>query len=196
MTQIILWLMLLNWFALKIRQITLWLYPSFHSTQVVRISDGHYRHPECYTCTDCNLNLKMRGHFWVADTMYCEKHARERYGGPTSPSCHQWVCHFTPAPFWTQSAARPPEELPHLIQLQILGWDMNVDTAQQHREDVFLITFNYILQYRDLFSCVSCNCMTIGALFIRPSFLRLLRLFLALIMRSCHWLISNSHYLY
>ncbi|XP_015226421.1 PDZ and LIM domain protein 2 isoform X2 [Cyprinodon tularosa] len=48
-------------------------------TQAVRISDNCFRHPECYTCTDCGLNLKMRGHFWSGDAMYCEKHAKERY---------------------------------------------------------------------------------------------------------------------
>ncbi|XP_029915870.1 PDZ and LIM domain protein 2 [Myripristis murdjan] len=53
-------------------------------TQAVRIMDDRFRHPECYTCTDCGLNLKMRGHFWVGDVMYCEKHARERYQGPGS----------------------------------------------------------------------------------------------------------------
>lgn len=51
-------------------------------TQAVRIMDDHFRHPECYTCTDCGLNLRMRGHFWVDDVMYCEKHANERYHGP------------------------------------------------------------------------------------------------------------------
>nr|XP_005992651.1 PREDICTED: PDZ and LIM domain protein 2 [Latimeria chalumnae] len=50
--------------------------------QAVRIMENHYRHPECYTCTDCGLNLKMRGHFWVGDLMYCEKHAKERYQAP------------------------------------------------------------------------------------------------------------------
>ncbi|RXN20184.1 PDZ and LIM domain 2-like protein [Labeo rohita] len=53
-------------------------------TQAVRITDDRFRHPECYTCTECGLNLKMRGHFWVEDKMYCEKHARERYQGPGS----------------------------------------------------------------------------------------------------------------
>ncbi|KAF7660126.1 hypothetical protein LDENG_00288100 [Lucifuga dentata] len=53
-------------------------------TQAVRITDDCFRHPECYTCTDCGLNLKMRGHFWNGDLMYCEKHARERYQGPAS----------------------------------------------------------------------------------------------------------------
>ncbi|XP_006884896.1 PREDICTED: PDZ and LIM domain protein 2 [Elephantulus edwardii] len=47
--------------------------------QAVRIHEGRYRHPGCYTCADCGLNLKMRGHFWVNDELYCEKHARQRY---------------------------------------------------------------------------------------------------------------------
>lgn len=53
-------------------------------TQAVRITDDCFRHPECYTCTECGLNLKMRGHFWVEDKMFCEKHARERYQAPGS----------------------------------------------------------------------------------------------------------------
>ncbi|XP_054630247.1 PDZ and LIM domain protein 2 isoform X2 [Dunckerocampus dactyliophorus] len=53
-------------------------------TQAVRIVDDRFRHPECYTCTDCGLNLRMRGHFWVGDVMYCEKHAKQRYQGPGS----------------------------------------------------------------------------------------------------------------
>uniref|UniRef100_A0A8D2LBB0 LIM zinc-binding domain-containing protein n=1 Tax=Varanus komodoensis TaxID=61221 RepID=A0A8D2LBB0_VARKO len=52
------------------------------TTQAVRIQENRYRHPSCYTCTDCGLNLKMRGHFWVGEEMYCEKHARQRYQGP------------------------------------------------------------------------------------------------------------------
>lgn len=55
-----------------------------HSTVAVRITDNHFRHSECYTCTDCGLNLKMRGHFWVGDMMYCEKHAKERHQGLAS----------------------------------------------------------------------------------------------------------------
>ncbi|XP_062855372.1 PDZ and LIM domain protein 2 [Trichomycterus rosablanca] len=51
-------------------------------TQAVRIIDGRFRHPECYTCSDCGLNLKMRGHFWVEEELFCEKHARQRYQGP------------------------------------------------------------------------------------------------------------------
>ncbi|EHB06019.1 PDZ and LIM domain protein 2, partial [Heterocephalus glaber] len=34
------------------------------ANQAVRIQEGRYRHPGCYTCADCGLNLKMRGHFW------------------------------------------------------------------------------------------------------------------------------------
>ncbi|KAF1433978.1 PDZ and LIM domain protein 2, partial [Spheniscus magellanicus] len=51
------------------------------ATQAVRIQDGRYRHPSCYACADCGLNLKMRGHFWVGDELYCEKHSRLRYQG-------------------------------------------------------------------------------------------------------------------
>ncbi|XP_030878729.1 PDZ and LIM domain protein 2-like [Leptonychotes weddellii] len=52
----------------------------------VRIQEGRYRHPGCYTCADCGLNLKMRGHFWVGDELYCEKHARQRYSSPPTLS--------------------------------------------------------------------------------------------------------------
>ncbi|XP_069733574.1 PDZ and LIM domain protein 2 isoform X2 [Phaenicophaeus curvirostris] len=57
------------------------------ATQAVRIRDGRYRHASCYACADCGLNLKMRGHFWAGDELYCEKHARLRYqGGPGGPA--------------------------------------------------------------------------------------------------------------
>uniref|UniRef100_A0A8B9PKP2 PDZ and LIM domain 1 n=1 Tax=Apteryx owenii TaxID=8824 RepID=A0A8B9PKP2_APTOW len=36
------------------------------------------RHPECYVCSDCGTSLKHKGHFFVEDQIYCEKHARER----------------------------------------------------------------------------------------------------------------------
>lgn len=58
--------------------------PLPHSSLAVRITDEHYRHSECYTCTDCGLNLMMRGHFWFGDIMYCEKHAKERHLGKAS----------------------------------------------------------------------------------------------------------------
>lgn len=48
---------------------------------VVKLRDK-FRHPECYTCTDCNINLKRIGHFFVEDHIYCEKHARERVTPP------------------------------------------------------------------------------------------------------------------
>ncbi|EPY84535.1 hypothetical protein CB1_000471003 [Camelus ferus] len=56
------------------------------ANQAVRIQEGRYRHPGCYTCADCGLNLKMRGHFWVGDELYCEKHARQRYSTPLTLS--------------------------------------------------------------------------------------------------------------
>ncbi|KAM6150098.1 PDZ and LIM domain protein 2 [Erethizon dorsatum] len=56
------------------------------ANQAVRIQEGRYRHPGCYTCADCGLNLKMRGHFWVGDELYCEKHAHQRYSAPSALS--------------------------------------------------------------------------------------------------------------
>ena len=47
----------------------------------VKLRD-HHRHPECYVCTDCGINLKQKGHFFVEDQIYCEKHARERVTPP------------------------------------------------------------------------------------------------------------------
>lgn len=44
---------------------------------MVKLRDK-FRHPECYTCTDCDVNLKQKGHFFIEDKIYCEKHARER----------------------------------------------------------------------------------------------------------------------
>ncbi|KAM9847558.1 PDZ and LIM domain protein 1 [Aulostomus maculatus] len=48
---------------------------------VVKLRDK-FRHPECYTCSDCNINLKQKGHFFVENQIYCEKHARERVTPP------------------------------------------------------------------------------------------------------------------
>lgn len=48
---------------------------------VVKLRDK-FRHPECYTCTDCNVNLKQKGHFFVENQVYCETHARERVTPP------------------------------------------------------------------------------------------------------------------
>ncbi|XP_040530598.1 PDZ and LIM domain protein 1 isoform X8 [Gallus gallus] len=47
----------------------------------VKIRDKQ-RHPECYVCSDCGTNLKQKGHFFVEDQIYCEKHARERVVPP------------------------------------------------------------------------------------------------------------------
>ncbi|XP_040082510.1 PDZ and LIM domain protein 1-like [Oryx dammah] len=47
----------------------------------VKLRERH-RHPECYVCTDCGTNLKQKGHFFVEDQTYCEKHARERVTPP------------------------------------------------------------------------------------------------------------------
>ncbi|KAJ7324466.1 hypothetical protein JRQ81_017486 [Phrynocephalus forsythii] len=47
----------------------------------VRLRDKHV-HPECYVCSDCGMNLKQKGHFFVEDSIYCEKHARERVTPP------------------------------------------------------------------------------------------------------------------
>lgn len=49
------------------------------SDLAVRISEGQYRHPMCYVCEDCGLNLRMRGHFWAGNSLVCEKHARARH---------------------------------------------------------------------------------------------------------------------
>ncbi|XP_048419686.1 PDZ and LIM domain protein 1 isoform X1 [Stegostoma tigrinum] len=48
---------------------------------IVKVRDK-FRHPECYTCTDCGTNLKQKGHFFVGDMIYCEQHARERTTAP------------------------------------------------------------------------------------------------------------------
>ncbi|XP_062850857.1 PDZ and LIM domain protein 1 [Trichomycterus rosablanca] len=48
---------------------------------IVKLRDK-FRHPECYVCTDCDVSLKQKGHFFVEDKIYCEKHARERMTPP------------------------------------------------------------------------------------------------------------------
>ncbi|XP_076025440.1 PDZ and LIM domain protein 1 [Genypterus blacodes] len=48
---------------------------------VIKLRDK-FRHPDCYTCTDCDVNLKQKGHFFVENQIYCEKHARERVTPP------------------------------------------------------------------------------------------------------------------
>uniref|UniRef100_A0A4W2FWA1 PDZ and LIM domain 3 n=1 Tax=Bos indicus x Bos taurus TaxID=30522 RepID=A0A4W2FWA1_BOBOX len=48
---------------------------------VVKARDK-YRHPECFVCADCNLNLKQKGYFFVEGELYCETHARARMRPP------------------------------------------------------------------------------------------------------------------
>ncbi|XP_059941859.1 PDZ and LIM domain protein 3 isoform X1 [Mesoplodon densirostris] len=48
---------------------------------VVKARDKH-RHPECFVCADCNLNLKQKGYFFVEGELYCETHARARMRPP------------------------------------------------------------------------------------------------------------------
>uniref|UniRef100_A0A8C5P4U0 PDZ and LIM domain protein 3 n=1 Tax=Jaculus jaculus TaxID=51337 RepID=A0A8C5P4U0_JACJA len=48
---------------------------------VVKARDK-YRHPECFVCADCKLNLKQKGYFFVEGELYCETHARARTRPP------------------------------------------------------------------------------------------------------------------
>lgn len=52
-----------------------------NSGAVVKVRDKH-RHPECFVCADCNLNLKQKGYFFVEGELYCETHARARMRPP------------------------------------------------------------------------------------------------------------------
>uniref|UniRef100_A0A8C1TGT6 PDZ and LIM domain protein 3 n=2 Tax=Cyprinus carpio TaxID=7962 RepID=A0A8C1TGT6_CYPCA len=54
---------------------------------VVKARDK-YRHPACFVCSDCGLNLKQKGYFFVEGQMYCEAHARMRM---TPPEGHDLV---------------------------------------------------------------------------------------------------------
>ncbi|XP_010896577.1 PDZ and LIM domain protein 3b isoform X1 [Esox lucius] len=44
---------------------------------VVKARDK-FRHPGCFVCSDCNINLKQKGYFFVEGQLYCETHARAR----------------------------------------------------------------------------------------------------------------------
>ncbi|XP_061575135.1 PDZ and LIM domain protein 3-like [Cololabis saira] len=48
---------------------------------VVRARDK-YRHPGCFVCSDCDMNLKQMGYFFVEEQLYCETHARARMRPP------------------------------------------------------------------------------------------------------------------
>ncbi|MED6288332.1 PDZ and LIM domain protein 3 [Characodon lateralis] len=48
---------------------------------VVKARDK-YRHPGCFVCADCDVNLKQKGYFFVEGQLYCEIHARARMRPP------------------------------------------------------------------------------------------------------------------
>ncbi|MEQ2294940.1 PDZ and LIM domain protein 3 [Ameca splendens] len=48
---------------------------------VVKARDK-YRHPGCFVCADCDVNLKQKGYFFVEGQLYCETHARARMRPP------------------------------------------------------------------------------------------------------------------
>ncbi|XP_060691392.1 PDZ and LIM domain protein 3-like isoform X1 [Hemiscyllium ocellatum] len=48
---------------------------------VVKARDK-YRHPECFVCSDCGMNLKQKGYFFIEGQLYCEAHARARTKPP------------------------------------------------------------------------------------------------------------------
>ncbi|XP_029073348.1 PDZ and LIM domain protein 4 isoform X2 [Monodon monoceros] len=48
---------------------------------IVKARDKLY-HPECFMCSDCGLNLKQRGYFFLDDRLYCESHAKARVKPP------------------------------------------------------------------------------------------------------------------
>ncbi|XP_061769065.1 PDZ and LIM domain protein 3b [Nerophis ophidion] len=48
---------------------------------VVKARDK-FRHPDCFVCSDCDVNLKQKGYFFVEGQLYCEAHARARMRPP------------------------------------------------------------------------------------------------------------------
>ncbi|XP_001371681.3 PDZ and LIM domain protein 4 [Monodelphis domestica] len=48
---------------------------------IVKARDKLY-HPECFMCSDCGLNLKQRGYFFIEECLYCETHAKARVKPP------------------------------------------------------------------------------------------------------------------
>ncbi|XP_056135938.1 LOW QUALITY PROTEIN: PDZ and LIM domain protein 3-like [Lampris incognitus] len=48
---------------------------------VVKARDK-FRHPGCFVCSDCDVNLKQKGYFFVEGQLYCETHARARTRPP------------------------------------------------------------------------------------------------------------------
>ncbi|KAM4604266.1 PDZ and LIM domain protein 3-like [Polymixia lowei] len=60
---------------------------------VVKARDK-YRHPGCFVCSDCDVNLKQKGYFFVEGQLYCETHARAR---TRPPEGHDLITTFTSA---------------------------------------------------------------------------------------------------
>ncbi|XP_029621925.1 PDZ and LIM domain protein 3-like [Salmo trutta] len=60
---------------------------------VVKARDK-FRHPSCFVCTDCDVNLKQKGYFFVEGQLYCETHARAR---TRPPEGHDLVTAFPSA---------------------------------------------------------------------------------------------------
>ncbi|XP_053714177.1 PDZ and LIM domain protein 3-like [Synchiropus splendidus] len=48
---------------------------------VVKARDK-FLHPGCFVCSDCDVNLKQKGYFFVEGQLYCEAHARARTRPP------------------------------------------------------------------------------------------------------------------
>ncbi|KAM6972108.1 PDZ and LIM domain protein 3-like [Aplochiton taeniatus] len=60
---------------------------------VVKARD-QYRHPGCFVCSDCDINLKQKGYFFVEGQLYCEMHARARTAPPDG---HDLITTYTSA---------------------------------------------------------------------------------------------------
>lgn len=67
--------------------------PSRSSGTVVKARDK-FRHPGCFVCSDCDVNLKQKGYFFVEGQLYCEAHARVRIRPPEG---HDLVATFPSA---------------------------------------------------------------------------------------------------
>lgn len=58
---------------------------------VVKARDK-FRHPGCFVCSDCDMNLKQKGYFFVEGQLYCETHARAR---TRPPEGHDLITAYT-----------------------------------------------------------------------------------------------------
>uniref|UniRef100_V9KFQ1 PDZ and LIM domain protein 4 n=1 Tax=Callorhinchus milii TaxID=7868 RepID=V9KFQ1_CALMI len=48
---------------------------------IVRAREKLY-HPTCFMCSDCGINLKQKGYFFIEEQLYCETHAKARVQPP------------------------------------------------------------------------------------------------------------------